>query len=126
MSLQGDEIDKLSLDVEERQLEIKAGNRARERFLRDMRGTLSAPLQYLRSALRFVSERHDELAPGELEEWVRSFEKATEQLTNHLNTIMEVANVDAVGTDLHQTTFAPLEVCVHGKSVSGRPLAPSG
>ena len=119
VSLQGDEIDRLSLDVAERQLEIEAANRARERFLRDMRGTLSAPLQDLKSVLRFMSERHDELAPGELEEWVRSFEKATEQLTSHLNTIMEVANVDAVGTDLHETTFAPLEVCVRAAWLFG-------
>lgn len=118
VSIQGQEIDKLYLEVEERELEIEACH-TRERFLRDMRGTLAAPLQDLNSALRFISEQHHGLAPEELEEWVRSFEEATEQLTSHVNTIMEVADVDAVGTSLRQTLFAPLDVCMRAAWLFG-------
>jgi FixJ family two-component response regulator len=111
IALQGDEIDTLSHDVTEKTLKIEAENRTRSQFLRDMNLEVNAPLQYMGSVLGQMSEP----ASGggeELSRWLPAFEEATAQLANHVNTVLEIADVDISGNETNLTNFHPIDVCV--------------
>lgn len=111
VDVKNEEIERLYSALVQRNVQLEAANRTQEHFLRSMSDELRTPLNHLEGAIGIVTGLVESDADDRLSRWLHLMAEAAAQLTNHVEAILELADVDATGALLNRVQFDVADVC---------------